>query len=254
MPHSRLHQWHIRQCSMPEVTPLKNSKGYKLFLLILLMLPGIGLLTGCQTVVSHLEAILRHDSPAQRDSKGRAAFAALDQGQYEQSIPLFLKALETESNPQTKSQLYSGLGSAYDELNQLSESMAAYEQALALTPDNPQIWVNLGIVQRLQGNHQQALQSYQQALKLDGNLATAHSSMGSLYVLQGQPKQAIAAFKKALSLDANLAVSHGNLALAYAMDGQFENANQSLKRAVALGYNNGPVIQARIEELQKLTN
>lgn len=53
-------------------------------------------------------------------------------------------------------------------------------RALQLSPSMAQLWVNLGVIYRHAGQHQQAQRSYQRALQLDpGN----HSAMNNLMVL-----------------------------------------------------------------------
>ncbi len=217
-----------------------------------LFLAGALATGGCQSLTTSVDAIMRHDAPPRLSLKQRKAYSAFDAGQFSQAVGLFQDAIAIESDKALKAMLYNGLGSSHNELEQQSEAIAAYEASLKLVPDNAQVWVNLGIAQRLHGAYEDALQSYEKALALDDSLATAHSSIGSLRVLQGQPQLAIASFQSAIDLDANLAVTHGNLALAHAMVENFEEAQQSLKRAVALGYENGNLIQARIDELRKL--
>ena len=213
---------------------------------------GAWTVTGCQTLVQDVDAVLKHDDVPKFSLEQQNAFLAFEENRFSQAIDLFNSAIQIESDQRLKAKLYNGLASSLNELERYNEAIDAYRQALELTPNNAQVWVNLGVSQRLAGDYENALLSYEKALELDAQLATAHSSIGSLRVLQNEPELAIAAFKNAIDIDANIAVSHGNLALAYAMIGSFDEAQSSLKRAVALGYDNGDVIQDRINELQKL--
>ena len=187
-----------------------------------------------------------------RQKSQQQAYAALQDGDYSAARELFEAAIAKKPKPQELAQLYNGLGTVYNQLDQVSEAITAYKASLKLDPESPQVWVNLGVVYRLDGTYDKALAAYEKALTLDPNLATAHSSIGSLYVLQAKPELAIEAFQKAIAIDENLAITHGNLALAYAMVGQFQDAETSLNRAIALGYENGNVVQERIQELKKL--
>lgn len=215
-------------------------------------LAGMIVLTGCQSIPPNVDAILQQDEPSRLSLKQQEAFSAFEAGRYVQAVSLFETAIAIESDANLKAKLYNGLGSAHNELSQPAEAILAYQESLKLNAENAQVWVNLGIAQRLKGDFDDALNSYEAAIALDDSLATAYSSIGSLRVLQGQPQLAIEAFQNAIELDATIAVTHGNLALAYAMVKQFDRAQQSLKRAVALGYENGDLIQSRIDELQKL--
>jgi tetratricopeptide (TPR) repeat protein len=51
------------------------------------------------------------------------------------------------------------------EAGRVDEAIAAYEQALALDPDAPDSWYNLGWLQRRAGRYQAALDSYAEALR-----------------------------------------------------------------------------------------
>lgn len=210
-----------------------------------------GGLTGCQALATGVDAIFNQNDMAPLMSSQRDAFSAFEGGRYSQAVVLFEAALEQELNPELKAKLYNGLGLSYNELNQRSDAMAAYQEALTLNPNNAQVWVNVGIVQRLDGDFDAALKAYEMALDLDDQLATAHSSIGSLQVLQGQPDLAIASFQSAIALDDSISVSHGNLALAQAMVGEFDQAQASLTRAIELGYDNGDLIQDQINELKQ---
>ena len=207
-------------------------------------------LIGCQVLATGVDAILKQEDGSSLTVPQKNAFSAFEGGRYSQAVVLFEAAIERDPNSELKAKLYNGLGLAYNELNRRSEAIAAYQDALKLNPANAQVWVNIGIVQRLDGDYDEALKSYEMALELDAQLATAHSSIGSLWVLQGEPELAIASFQNAIALDGTISVSHGNLALAQAMVGQFEKAQISLARAVELGYDNGDLIQDQINRLK----
>lgn len=51
------------------------------------------------------------------------------------------------------------------EAGRYAEAEAAYKRVLALSPDQPTCWFNLGFVQRMQGRFAEALVSYEEALK-----------------------------------------------------------------------------------------
>ncbi|MEM9137283.1 MAG: tetratricopeptide repeat protein [Cyanobacteria bacterium P01_F01_bin.42] len=207
-------------------------------------------LGSCQSVTTNVNAIMKHDDVPQLSREQQNAFSAFESGQFSKAVKLFKQAIAIEPDAGLKATLYNGLGSSHNELNQPTQAIEAYLESLKLNQQNAQVWVNLGIAQRLIGEYDEALKSYRAALKLDSSLATAYSSIGSLRVLKGQPELAIDAFNSAIAIDENLAVTHGNLALAYAMVKQFDQAQQSLKRAIALGYENGDLVQSRINELK----
>lgn len=55
------------------------------------------------------------------------------------------------------------LGNAYFDTNQPEQSIHAYNHALELAPDNPNVLTDLGIMYRASGNYRQALECFQKA-------------------------------------------------------------------------------------------
>ncbi len=64
------------------------------------------------------------------------AAALYQQGQYNQAVSLYQSALQSDPN---NWQLYQGLGSCFYQLHQLPEASQAFDESLALHPDNPSI-------------------------------------------------------------------------------------------------------------------
>jgi len=63
--------------------------------------------------------------------------------------------------------LWVELGNLYFDTHQARKSIAAYEKAIALGASSPDVWTDLGIMQREAGLHQKALASFDAALKQD---------------------------------------------------------------------------------------
>ncbi|MDR2850767.1 MAG: tetratricopeptide repeat protein [Desulfovibrio sp.] len=59
------------------------------------------------------------------------------------------------------------LGDIYFDTNQTQPAITAYEQSLALAPDNPDVLTDLGIMYRNAGQYEQAVASFRKASKLD---------------------------------------------------------------------------------------
>ena len=215
-----------------------------------ILIASVFALSSCQSISTKVDAIMEHDDVPQLSREQKEAFTAFKANQFTEAIALFEAAIAMETDNDLKAKLYNGLGSSHSELDQRTQAALAFKESLQINPNNAQVWVNLGIIQRLNGDYEEALKSYEAALLLDPTLATAHSSIGSLRVLQGQPELAISAFKDAIALDETIAVTHGNLALAYAMVSQFEQAQASLEQALSLGYENGDLIQEKISSLK----
>ncbi len=69
---------------------------------------------------------------------------------------------------------------------QLGEAWLQLVRALQLSPDLPLLWVNLGAVYRMAGQHDAAESSYLQALALDEQDRSAMTNLVILYDIQGR--------------------------------------------------------------------
>src|SRR5487761_2280908 len=71
---------------------------------------------------------------------------------------------------------------ALERAGRLTESILAYDRILALWPDLPDCWYNLGVLQRKAGRYADALASYQQALDRGVNRPEeAHLNRGVIF-------------------------------------------------------------------------
>ena len=72
-------------------------------------------------------------------------------------------------------------GIALTEANRPYEAIPLFRKALIMEPENPLLWLNLGIAQQKTGDYEEALESFQRAVYNDDYMAEAWSSMGLLY-------------------------------------------------------------------------
>jgi tetratricopeptide (TPR) repeat protein len=90
----------------------------------------------------------------------------------------------------------------------LSQAIDAYNQALALKPNDPSIYIELAQVQVLAGDYKGAQTNAEDALLLNPNLSEANAVRASALDWQGNYLDAEAAVKRALELDPNNADAH----------------------------------------------
>ena len=184
-----------------------------------------------------------------RVAKGLEAFNRAD---YEVAIIELEQALDAGVSDYSPEEVYTVLGRSYQANGQYQEAIFAHQQAVSISPDYFQAWVNLGIAHRLAGDLNKAEESYSRALAIEPNYAELHASLGALYIFRQEPEKAISALDKAISLNNQLAVARANLAVAYAMLGRFSLAEQELEQATRLGYANSQIIRARIDALKAM--
>ena len=92
-------------------------------------------------------------------------------------------------------------GIALTEANLPNDAIPVFQKALRIEPENPLLWLNLGIAQQKTGEYQEALLSYQKAACIDNSLSDAWGSMGLIYYELQQFDSAEQYYKTALEQD-----------------------------------------------------
>ncbi len=90
----------------------------------------------------------------------------------------------------------------------LSQSITAYQQAIAARPDDSSIYVEMARVQVWAGKYADAQESAEKALLLNNNNALAHGVRAWALDFQGNYLEAEAGIKRALELDPNNGLLH----------------------------------------------
>ena len=175
---------------------------------------------------------------------------AYDNGDYTKAIQQFKLAIEAGVTEHNLAEVYTLIGSAYDQLDQFDDALAAHKKAVEIDPESFQAWNNLGNAYFYLGNLKEAESSHKRAINLNPEYAFAYASLGAVYVSRNEPEAAIEVLNEAIRLNETIATAHANLALAYALLGQFDIAESSLQRAIVLGYKNGVIVQQRIDNLK----
>lgn len=98
--------------------------------------------------------------------------------------------------------LWFKLGEAYDIGGRDDEAAKAYEQAIALKPDEGGYYNNLGNILGRQGRFEEAMKAYEKSASLDpANAAVAWRNAGISFYRISRMKEAIVPLKKSLELD-----------------------------------------------------
>lgn len=150
--------------------------------------------------------------------------------------PWFLSA-----SPYAKRHLLLSLGGHYFKAGALLKAREAFE--LATEQSAPALlaglsWYELGNVDLVLGNYDQAIMDFQNALALDSDVLMARIGMGIVERRRGHPERAAAVLEEGLRLAAASALRHPyedvarlQLGLAYAKLGRFDEAAAQLHSA-----------------------
>ena len=92
-------------------------------------------------------------------------------------------------------------GMLREEAGQPSEAAAAYEEALKLAPNDPDLLLKTGIYKLTAGDREQAIKLLQQCTKILPNDGDAQYYLAQAYHLNGQDEFALAAIRKSLKAE-----------------------------------------------------
>jgi tetratricopeptide (TPR) repeat protein len=120
-----------------------------------------------------------------------------------------------------------------------SAAIAAYRDALAIRPDVPQVWANLGLMQHQAEDYTEALRSFETANRLQPKLFVPLLFLGIENLQLGDRAKAIHYLSIARQLHPNDVETHMALGRAYFGLKQFENASFAYQRATELDSKNG---------------
>ena len=133
-----------------------------------------------------------------------------------------LEKLTRESPDDTASWIK--LGHLYFDTNQVNEAINAYETALKLQPDNPDVITDLGVMYRRAGTPQKAIAKFDQAVAINPSHQIARFNKGVVLMHDlNDPEGAVAAWRELVQLDPNAKAPSGQLVKE--LISQLENAN-----------------------------
>ena len=116
--------------------------------------------------------------------------------------------------------IYINLGSAFYDKEDYENALTIYRNALDLDPENAKIHCNLGFLYWGKGDTEEAIREYELAIKFDPNYDIAYNNLGVIYLDDlGRVQKAMEMFKKSVETNPNYALAHFNLARSIAITG-----------------------------------
>ncbi len=116
--------------------------------------------------------------------------------------------------------IYVNLGSAFYDKEDYDNALTVYRRALELDPTNAKIHCNLGFLHWGKGDTDEAIKEYELAIEYDKAYDIAYNNLGVIYLDDlGRVQPAIELFTKAIEYNPNYALAHFNLARAITIKG-----------------------------------
>ena len=125
-------------------------------------------------------------------------------------------------------------GIALTEANRPYEAIPLFRQALRIEPENPLLWLNLGIAQQKTGEYNAALESYQRAIYIDDDMAESWGAMGLIYYELEQFELAENCYHNALERENHSPKIWNNLGVLYFLKSRYEDARRCFEEALSL--------------------
>ena len=147
---------------------------------------------------------------------------------------------------------WNNLGIVLQEALKLDESRACLERALALEPMSAQTLNNLGNTLKRLGRASEAEKRWTAALALEPDYAEAHSNISNLALDQGEYDRAESSARRAIELAPRLADAYVNLAAAYTARHSHESALQVLDAVLAFAPTHPRALAAKALALKEL--
>ena len=152
------------------------------------------------------------DTRAAKDSETAArGFDLLGEGRNQEAVAAFKRAIKRQPDSY---EAYYGLGWAYINLRQFSESLEASQKAVRLKPDYAEAHHHLGMAYERLGRAQEAVPAFKEAIRLKPN-THSYEGLGWAYSKLRRWPEAAAAFEQAVRLNPDDPALRGALAGCY---------------------------------------
>jgi tetratricopeptide (TPR) repeat protein/SAM-dependent methyltransferase len=169
--------------------------------------------------------------PDSADALHLLGMVALQQGQAKTAVDLIAAAIALND---CEAAYHFHLALALQTLNDMQGAVTGYRRALALKPDDPDIYNNLGNALAAQDRPEDALAALRRALHLQPGNAAVHSNLGNVQRSLGLWDEAEASFRKAAELQPGFAGAFVNLGNLHRDKDDLRAAESCYRNAVAL--------------------
>ena len=136
------------------------------------------------------------------------------------------------------------------------KAVSHYTQAIALSPELAEAYINRGNAYYRKGEFDTAIQDYNTAIDLNPEFTGAYNNRGNAYSAKGEFDTAIQNYNTAIDLNPEFAEAHNNRGITYYRKGEFDTAIQNFYTAIDLNpkadtYHNRGEAWLPLEEWEK---
>lgn len=155
-------------------------------------------------------------------------------GDVKEAVSHYQAAITLNPSKQWTSIIAQTLGYVHQQANQdLDAAISAYQSAYLLTPDEVDIYVNLGSAFYDKGDYENALTVYRSALDLEPTNAKIHCNLGFLHWGKGDTDEAIKEYELAIEYDKTYDIAYNNLGVIYLDDlGRVQKAVELFTKSI----------------------
>ncbi|WP_263366536.1 tetratricopeptide repeat protein [Edaphobacter bradus] len=132
-----------------------------------------------------------------------------------------------QQNPQTTLESLLATAKQAQARSDYAAAANAYKQAVAIRPEVPELWANLGLMEHETGNYADAIRSFQQARRLKPQLYVPTLFLGVDYARTGKAKEAVPLLLAAEKMNATDSQPYLALGRAYASLQEYGAAAQA---------------------------
>jgi len=156
-----------------------------------------------------------------------AAIASFQQGNYPNALEILLPLTKTNSS---NAFVWFLTATVFAQFNQLEKSEQAFLRAIAIQPNYPEAFNNLGVVYEKGNNIDLAREQYENAISLKPDYINALYNLGNVYQTQHQLDKAAENYLQALHYKADYLLAINNLGLVYIQQKKYKEAESILTK------------------------
>ena len=145
--------------------------------------------------------------------------------------------------------IYVNLGKAFYDKNDINNSLTIYKRALELKPHSSEIHCNIGYLYWDKGDLEEAIKEYELSIKYNSAYAIPYNNIGVIYLDDyARVQKAIKYFEDAIKANESYALAHYNLARALVFTGEKVEAAKHFQEALDINKITNEMDSLDIEE------